>query len=218
MEKDKIIFPDFLDTNDKWNICVWNTKTVLDFENLLQKILKIENITVRDFYVLMKHLERDLNLCHQTQEFSSSVELVDLLVNLFYVFSTINTDPTQLNQVIEQVISQINPVQLLGEDFAKKNSVDSVNQQAEESVDQIVEEKKVFQDSVDQVISQVILDSSSSPTQIENFDYQETDEEFFDESFENIKVEKTKKAQKKKRGRKNKSENQSTKKRKDDQS
>lgn len=200
-----MIFPDFLDTIDKWNICVWNTKTVFDFENLLQKILKIENITVRDFYLLMKHLERDLNLCHQTQQFSSSVELVDLLVNLFYVFSTINTDQTELNQVIEQVISQINPVQLLGEDFTKKVSEDSVHQ--------ITEDKKVSEDSVDQVITQVIF-GTSSQSEVQNFseEYQETDQEFFDENIENIKVEvveNTKQVKKNKRVRKKKSENES---------
>ena len=84
MSSTHIYIPEFLNSIEKWNKCIYVTDTVYKFEKLMNKILNDPKITALDFYVLMKALHRDLVSYHKSDSFSSILKLVEALMSYYF--------------------------------------------------------------------------------------------------------------------------------------
>lgn len=81
---EKIYYPEFLNSCTKWIKCIHDMNTVDKFEEVMQAILKDENVSITDFYIIMKLMERDLELVHQNKNYSVVVKFVEALLDYYH--------------------------------------------------------------------------------------------------------------------------------------
>ena len=83
MFEDNLYVPEFLNTKEKWNDCVRNTDTVEKFEQVMNKFLEDNKITVLDFYIIMCTLNYDLEEEHRNDSFYVLLQLIEALIHYY---------------------------------------------------------------------------------------------------------------------------------------
>ena len=76
-----MVFPEFLKPIEKYNAVVRKTKTIDKFLKLVTKIADDPIITADQVMTLVRHLERDLKMVHNSVEFGEFVEIIQALVD-----------------------------------------------------------------------------------------------------------------------------------------
>ena len=80
MNLKNVYVPDFLNTTEKWNDCVYNTNTVKKYEQLVLKILDDNQVTALGFYLILETLSRDLQLFHKDNKFLGILNVLQELI------------------------------------------------------------------------------------------------------------------------------------------
>lgn len=69
--------PKFLDSVEKYNDCIRNTKTLSDFEKVVYEILDDPEVSLSEFYRIIKCVQRDVYLVHHNKEINSLVDAIE---------------------------------------------------------------------------------------------------------------------------------------------
>ena len=77
---EKVNYPEFLNTEEKWKECVQNTKTVAQFEDVFYKLLDDDSLTTLDILRLIKLLEQDVVLAHGNFSVYCVTDVIDSVI------------------------------------------------------------------------------------------------------------------------------------------
>ena len=76
----EIYFPDFLNTDDKYNHVIRETKDLDDFMNLILRIAGDPQVSPERLLTLVTWIERDMKLVHNSDDFSKFLKVVRAMV------------------------------------------------------------------------------------------------------------------------------------------
>ena len=77
---ENIKFPEFLNTEDKWNAEVRRVSTVNQFEDFFYTLLEDPEISTGDILKIMKRFERDVVLVHGNKDIYCVMDVVDSII------------------------------------------------------------------------------------------------------------------------------------------
>lgn len=93
MERPRFV-PDFLNSKEKWDNVLFETDTVVKFEQVVMKILEDERVDVLDFYCLVKALGDSIDLIHEKIGIKKLTDVVDSMMKYIYYYKTEKEEDT----------------------------------------------------------------------------------------------------------------------------
>ena len=80
-----ITFPEFLNSEEKYQQCVQNTKTFKQFEKICYDLLDDEDLCLNDCLKIMTLLEHDITATHGNQDISCVMDVIEAIIHYHYM-------------------------------------------------------------------------------------------------------------------------------------
>ena len=93
---DGINFPEFINTEEKYNKLIHEVNTLPKFEEIFLKLLSDDNSEMSTILVLMKLIERDVILVNNLTEASNLMEMTESFIR--YIMLKESTSPKKTEQ------------------------------------------------------------------------------------------------------------------------
>ena len=93
---DGIIFPEFINTEEKYNKLIHEVNTLPKFEEIFFKLLSDDNLEMSTILVLMKLIECDVILVNNLTEASNLMEMTESFIR--YIMLKESTSPKKTEQ------------------------------------------------------------------------------------------------------------------------
>ena len=87
MHTTDIKYPEFLNTQKKYDECVQNTKTVKQFEDVCLKLLSDDSTTMIDVMKIMAKMEEDIIHIHGNKDVSCILDMAEAIIGYHLVSS-----------------------------------------------------------------------------------------------------------------------------------
>ena len=97
---DGITFPDFINTEEKYNKMIHEVNTLPKFEEIFLKLLSDDNLEMSTILVLMKLIERDVILVNNLTEASNLMEMTESFIR--YIMLKESASPKKTEQQQQQ--------------------------------------------------------------------------------------------------------------------
>ena len=97
---DGINFPEFINTEEKYNKLIHEVNTLPKFEEIFLKLLSDDNLEMSTILVLMKLIERDVILVNNLTEASNLMEMTESFIR--YIMLKESTSPKKTEQESEK--------------------------------------------------------------------------------------------------------------------
>ena len=97
---DGINFPEFINTEEKYNRMIHEVNTLPKFEEIFLKLLSDDNLEMSTILVLMKLIERDVILVNNLTEASNLMEMTESFIR--YIMLKESTSPKKTDQQQQQ--------------------------------------------------------------------------------------------------------------------
>ena len=104
MENNK--FPEFLNTEDKWNAKVRRVSTVNQFEDFFYALLEDPEISTGDILKIMKRFERDVVLVHGNKDVYCVMDVVDSIIWYMITSALVQEQSVATNKQAEEKVKE----------------------------------------------------------------------------------------------------------------
>ena len=95
-------FPEFLNTEDKWNAEVRRVSTVNQFEDFFYMLLEDPEISTADVLKIMKRFKRDVVLVHGNKEIYCVMDVVDSIIRYMIASTLVQEEPVAAKMQAEE--------------------------------------------------------------------------------------------------------------------
>ena len=93
-------FPEFINTEEKYNKMIHEVNTLPKFEEIFLKLLSDDNLEMSNILILMKLIERDVILVNNLTEASNLMEMTESFIR--YIMLKESTSPKKTEQQQQQ--------------------------------------------------------------------------------------------------------------------
>ena len=97
---DGINFPEFINTEEKYNKLIHEVNTLPKFEEIFLKLLSDDNLEMSTILILMKLIERDVILVNNLTKASNLMEMTESFIR--YIMLKESTSPKKTEQQQQQ--------------------------------------------------------------------------------------------------------------------